>query len=690
MIHSRASHFAKPSAAGTARGKRLPEQVLDVSAAAAAPAHSGTRRTWPVRWGVVRLLLVLLFLLQASVAVGQLSPGPLSQAHKSLDTPTQCTSCHVLGSREAKFRCLDCHQEIATRIREGRGFHARIAQPPSSESCARCHSEHNGEKFLLIRWEPSREQFDHAKTGWALDGKHAALACERCHNPQRLPAEEKKDIQVKDLGRTFLGLSQRCQTCHEDAHRGQLGNDCQRCHTATAWKPANGFDHTKARFHLTGAHAQVACQKCHAPLPAGAGLKFTGLAFESCQSCHADPHRGAFQQTCEQCHNTGNWRRVALASKFDHSRTDFPLLGKHLSVGCTQCHARGDFKKPVAHQLCLDCHRADPHGGQFATRADRGECAACHSVEGFKPAKFTIKEHAGSAYPLLGKHAEVTCAKCHKAAGRATVYKLKFAACLDCHADEHRGQFAAAPNLSRCEACHTVEGYSPSGFTLVKHKLTSFPLTGGHAAVACNDCHQPIARYLPAKVAKFRFEDASCAACHNDPHKGQFRDVKSKIASDFGASGCAACHSTRAWKDMAGFDHGKAGFELLGTHRAVPCAGCHQSPRMEASLKNVVFRNAPQECESCHEDSHAGQFAKSGKTACAECHNSAKWRPSLFDHERARFSLAGAHKDVACALCHTTKRAVEGRPVVFYRPTATECAACHGAVVPVKASSRKN
>jgi cytochrome c3-like protein len=92
----------------------------------------------------------------------------------------------------------------------------------------------------------------------------------------------------------------------------------------------------------------------------------------------------------------------------------------------------------------------------------------------------------------------------------------------------------------------------------------------------------------------------------------------------------------------------------------------------------VNFRKAPQQCESCHEDAHGGQFARGGVTRCAECHNSMKWRPSLFDHEKTIFALKGAHGNVPCRDCHTGFRLVSDKKVLFYRPTPTACAACHG------------
>ena len=63
-------------------------------------------------------------LLAAGAAWGQISPGTLSKAHKSLSGPTQCISCHVLAAGEAKFKCLGCHTEIRERLNAKRGLHA--------------------------------------------------------------------------------------------------------------------------------------------------------------------------------------------------------------------------------------------------------------------------------------------------------------------------------------------------------------------------------------------------------------------------------------------------------------------------------------------------------------------------------------------------------------------------------------
>ncbi len=635
-------------------------------------ADHGRRRTRSLYALAVFALLTVF----VAGAQAQISPGPLSAPHRALDGATGCTQCHAVSTSFPEFRCLECHQDIATRLQHKRGLHlVLMGSNTGGAACVRCHSEHNGEDFSIVRWDPSPARFDHSKTGFVLDGKHTGLNCNRCHVAQHITAPERKLITVKDLNRTFLGLSPGCSSCHEDKHQGRLGANCLQCHNTTDWKAAQKFDHSKTRYPLTGAHLQVPCQKCHTPGPEGA-VRYTGLKFDRCTACHSDPHkenRAEFQHGCESCHNTSGWKRTSFLARFDHSTTKYPLLGKHAEVACDGCHRRAGFKATLAYQYCADCHKPDPHGGQFAKRADRGRCESCHTVDGFKPAKFTVTEHAQTGFPLRAKHATVACAKCHAPAGRATVFKLKFAACMDCHQDAHGAQFALAPYLNRCEQCHTESTFHPSTFTLAKHQQTRFPLNGGHVATACVDCHKPA---QPPLTVAYHFQRLSCTTCHADPHRNQFV-LRMAKADASGRTGCEVCHSVRSWKDTSRFDHDSTNFRLLGSHRGVECAGCHRPPNLERKLLNVDFKAAPSACEACHQDPHGAQFAHAGSTRCAQCHNSLKWRPSLFDHNQTRFSLKGAHQNVRCSGCHVNFRNLDGKQVLFYKPTPVACAACH-------------
>ena len=550
-------------------------------------------------------------------------------------------------------------------------------QNPNGKDCVRCHLEHNGEDFHLLHWEPSEKSFDHRQTGYALEGKHTALACEKCHTPSHMALADRELIKKKDLGKSYFGLSPACQTCHNDPHKGQLGNECSKCHNVESWKAAKEFDHAKTRYPLTGLHMKVPCEKCHKPDTLGGPARYRDMKFDTCSACHLDPHRGEFKKACETCHTTSSWKSMLAGFSFDHSKTKYPLVGKHTQVACTACHVNGDFKREIAFAQCKDCHKPDPHKGQFDARAKEGECSECHTLEGWKASLFGVKEHDTSAYPLRGKHATVECSKCHIPAGRDTIYKVQFGACTDCHKDAHDNQFAAAPYNNKCELCHTVVDFPRVTFTIAKHRNTRFALAGAHVAVPCSDCHKVGGGGRTDKILPFKFEDRTCTACHQDPHKGEFAERMARKRANGAPFGCEACHTVKSWADINGFDHSKSKFALLGAHRTVACSECHKATSAYASR----FKGTPQQCEACHNDAHDQQFvAKDGETHCSECHNAQRWVPSTFDHDtRTHLPLTGGHAHVACNKCHLQTKVVDGKTMVVYKNTPQKCADCHGA-----------
>jgi Cytochrome c7 and related cytochrome c len=394
----------------------------------------GGRSRW--RRGLGALALAALAA-GARVAWAQVSPGPLAGPHASLDGATQCFQCHVRGGKPADMdgRCLACHTEVARMKQANRGYHARV-----DKNCASCHPDHAGRTFSLIAWdEGSPEKFDHARTGWTLDGAHAKLACRDCHQPKfqrgSLGATKKKDKAA-----SWLGLDPACGSCHVDVHRGHLGLQCLTCHRVDAWRPAPGFDHAKTSFPLTGRHVNVACDKCHATpallaaagdttnlaaahAPAGAHSVYAPVPHDDCASCHRDPHAGRFGAACARCHTNTESFHTIRAAGFDHDKTRYPLRGRHATVACARCHdpKLGGWGEKPAFASCTSCHR-DAHAGT-ATRAGKVvDCASCHDVSGFAHSTYTVTDHARTAYALDGAHARAACEGCHtKATGSAAV-----------------------------------------------------------------------------------------------------------------------------------------------------------------------------------------------------------------------------------------------------------------------------
>jgi hypothetical protein len=467
--------------------------------------------------------LVLSFALIPSALSAQISPGELSQSHADLEGMRNCLKCHDLGEGPSDEKCLDCHKEIASGINQGRGYHSRMAGDDKNP-CFDCHREHAGRDFELIHWPDGMDDFEHGKTGFRLLGKHAALRCRDCHNVDLIREDLSRFGDHIHLSRTFLGLGTDCLDCHHDEHRGQLARDCSVCHSNDAWKPASGFDHAKTAYPLTGRHVELPCSKCHEKVyeknPDYPGsesfVRFAGLPRSNCSPCHEDIHRGKYGATCATCHNTSNWQDIPTAV-FDHTKTQFPLLGLHRGLACEKCHAAGTKKAPLAHERCLDCHD-DVHRGQFAARAQGEACEQCHTVDGFLPAFFSVEDHSDTRFALTGAHLAQPCIACHPTATTSdgASYRL-FAvdrnSCESCHTDPHFGQFTASHPPKDCESCHSVGAWTPVEFS--HDRDSNYKLEGEHRRVRCRSCHITVTEGGVTFV-RYKPIDTSCQSCHGE------------------------------------------------------------------------------------------------------------------------------------------------------------------------------
>jgi hypothetical protein len=590
-------------------------------------------------------------------------------------------------------RCLDCHREIAVLRSAGRGFHARTGD----KRCAACHPDHAGVDFDLIEWPGGRpEAFDHASAGWPLEGKHASLECQGCHQEKHRRGAAADAARAAGTSRNWVGLEPACAACHTDPHRGALGEDCARCHGPVDWKTTPRFDHATTAFPLTGRHVGVACAKCHV-IDGSPSPVYTPLPHAECSACHADAHAGRLGPKCAACHVSAGWREVAPEA-FDHERTRYPLRGAHARVECARCHDRQTaFGPRPAFAACADCH-SDPHAGRATLAGARPDCSACHVVERFRPAVLPAARHAPDRFPLDGKHVGVACADCHRVdrtpsgvarLGRAGVeVHPAHDRCSTCHEDPHGGQLASRPDRGACDACHGTGGWKPSRFGVEQHAGLALPLDGAHATVTCAACHGPERRGLRPLPATLRAGKAGialrgiekdCAGCHRDPHAFE------------PARPCVDCHDARRFvpATYGPGEHARAAFALDGAHRAVPCGLCHAELREAAARGSLItatagrtlrFRDARRACADCHTDPHGGQFASTDRSACDRCHGVDAFRPaSRFDHDRdSSFRLGPAHARLKCAACHPTRTSPEGQPSVVYRGVSGRCEACHG------------
>jgi len=397
-------------------------------------------------------------------------------------------TAYPLAGLHLKVACEKCHPAQADPAGKG-AFPSAVSErylkfkPVPFQACTDCHKDPHLNRFgpscaschVVTGWKvvkPAGETATfHDKTRYPLRGAHAQVACKACHGPFQ---GQKRAV--------YKGMAfQACTDCHLDAHLGQLGRKgspqaaCDRCHNVQGWVPVRYEleDHMKGRYPLEGAHRAVSCDRCHPrdvkletrvpaaaiaqwkrmmrPVKASAFPMDRNLETKKCTACHRDVHQGQFatrmaKDGCTACHVIASWAKT----QFDHGRdTKFPLEGKHATAACASCHATAAGKGGSTYvrytgapMTCAKCH-ADPHAAQFAQKSVN-DCARCHGVDDWKKLKF-VHSSPFTDYLLTGKHAKVSCEKCHPSAkvGRLEIrrYRPLPRDCQACHVDFHKGAF---------------------------------------------------------------------------------------------------------------------------------------------------------------------------------------------------------------------------------------------------------
>ncbi len=181
--------------------------------------NKNQNRAWYRQAGFMLMAMLLLLLFQ--LIMPDESPGPLSRFHSELEGEQHCLKCHNQDFETDPEKCLDCHQELKSRIAAGKGYHQ-----DKDEGCDACHPEHQGENSVLIDWDV--EDFDHEEAGCELAGSHQKIKdCQVCHKPpNQLPRKK---------GKSYLLKSSHCSACHLSPHLGEHP-DCTTCHTQASWR----------------------------------------------------------------------------------------------------------------------------------------------------------------------------------------------------------------------------------------------------------------------------------------------------------------------------------------------------------------------------------------------------------------------------------------------------------------------
>ncbi|MCA9292908.1 MAG: hypothetical protein KDA20_03750 [Phycisphaerales bacterium] len=504
--------------------------------------------------------------------------------------------------------------------------------------CTLCH--------MGTDWNTLRPDFvfDHeAETGVPLTGSHQSAQCLLCHN---------------DRGPVTQFAAKGCAGCHVDVHLGHLGPSCDRCHTEDTWRPNDAIAaHNRTRFPLIGAHAGAECYMCHEGAESGVFLPLD----TTCQSCHLDAYvrttdpdhdSVGFGTNCQDCHTALAWEG---AISFTHP-SSFPLTAAHGGLRCDDCHVGNGFGGLSTD--CVACHLSDFQSTNSPNHAAAGfptDCEQCHNTTGWTGANFV---HT-AAFPLNGGHHGLDCFDCHTGG----VYTGLSSDCVTCHLPDY--QATNSPNHTAsgfstdCDLCHTIQRWEGAQF----NHPASFPLSGGHAGLACADCHTVGGGLGPVTLSGFAPSGYSglstaCASCHSDDFSGTTNPNHN--AAGF-STNCEECHTINGWTGVD-FNHTQA-FPLSQGHAGLDCQDCHTGG---------VYTGLSSECVTCHLADYQGttnpNHATSGfNTDCEVCHTTQRWRGANFDHP-STFPLTAGHSGLDCQDCHTGG---------VYTGLSTSCSACH-------------
>ncbi len=616
-----------------------------------------------------------------------LAPGPLILGHDDLEKK-DCLKCHTMGAGIPDAKCIACHKEIETSLKNPTSLHSKN----KTTGCYKCHPDHKGREYDSVIID--QKTFDHKQTSFALEGKHQKIDCNKCHTQKR----EKKASRQEDP--SYLGLkNQGCIKCHEkeDKHHftGEFAKkDCDSCHNQLSWKNNINFDHNDTKFKLIGKHNTIECIKCHVNknTPTKDLYFVWSLATKSkCLDCHADKDVHFFKQAdlsasdrkrlekCQSCHNENDWKKDI---NFDHNLdTKWKIRGKHKEVTCKKCHLSQNvpiyFFPKLLTDNCKVCHK-DPHIGKFKGKNAQAKCTNCHTEEDWNKIRKdfgTFNHDLDTPFILDGAHKKINCNDCHKKDpfDKQQVFhfeneRLQF--CISCHKNIHDNKLHDTFLEKSCAYCHNTTTFkSAPNFD---HNKSRFKIDGAHKKIEreCKKCHPSENPKLPSHPTKnhalFIYknsDDNFCVTCHGNQHLNQFKTLASHK--------CTECHSTETFEKLKQFDHSLTNFPLREKHNKTSCGKCHEKlstfyprPYETHPKRNYHFSYiSSDKCISCHKDKHNGEFGK----LCLPCHNETSFKKANDYHKN--FMLSGVHFTLQCKECHLDDRLLAG--------ISDNCQVCH-------------
>lgn len=242
------------------------------------------------------------------------------------------------------------------------------------------------------------------------------------------------------------------------------------------------------------------------------------------------------------------------------------------------------------------------------------------------------------------------------------------AACETCHTG---GVFKGTPR--NCDGCHATG-----------KRIVATPKSNAHIVTdaPCESCHFNTATWLGARFNHGTAKPGQCATCHNG------RIVAGKPAShstgNKATKSCDSCHRTSAWTPVSwnhtgvvgacSTCHGSAGSPDVSVQNRKPAA--HVAPKLKGTL----------ECDSCHFYTawYPNRFKHNTGGVCSSCHNGALAAGKPSGH------IATDPLD-ECNDCHSTsawRPALGGKPANHIPYNAgVRCSNCHAGLAKVNATT---
>jgi len=186
-------------------------------------------------------------------------------------------------------------------------------------------------------------------------------------------------------------------------------------------------------------------------------------------------------------------------------------VGSHAAVPCLDCHKKQEKWNFRGIGLkCADCHQ-DIHSAFIQKKYyPESNCLACHNENRWSAVSF---DHSTTLFSLTGAHKGQECRACHFRPDQEGIIKQKFSGlsqnCLNCHQDNHHGQFAI-DGITNCIDCHGTEDWKASGFD---HNRAAFRLDGKHINVPCAECHKPH-KDGDISFIRYKLKEFKCESCH--------------------------------------------------------------------------------------------------------------------------------------------------------------------------------